>query len=482
VSGVQFFLDGAALGGQVTTAPYAFSWNTATASNGSHTLTAKAYDAAGNVGSSSAVTVTVSNAVTGHVYYVASGGSDSNLGTQASPFLTLQHAVSVLKPGDTLNVQAGNYAGFIVGWDAPGTSVYGTIAGTAAAPITIRADPAAAPGSVIINSGNSKTHVAADLEPGCDYITIAGFTVQGAGLGAYPNKEYGIKVCGNNDAMLNNVVSGIDYGFGLFSDNANNVVIKGNTVSGTGNHANSNYGHGIYVSGTTDGAVIEGNILHDNSYIGLHINGDISEGGTGLVTHALIAGNLIYNNGQNGINADGLQSSVIENNLIYGFQGFGIVLYQIDAGGPSKGNVIVNNTIVSTVSGAAAAVRILNAGTGNTLLNNILLGGGGVALRISSDSMAGLVSDYNVGGGVYQSEDTGATQTLAQWQTSTGQDQHSFTATAAQLFVNAAGNDYHLSSTSPAIDKGTATDAPATDLDGNPRPRGAGFDIGCYEF
>src|SRR5207248_9848229 len=108
-------------------------------------------------------------------------------------------------------------------------------------------------------------------------------------------------------------------------------------------------------------------------------------------------------------------------NLIYGYQGFGIVLYQIDAGGPSKGNVIVNNTIVSTVSGAAAAVRILNAGTGTTLLNNILLGGGGIAYRISSDSMAGLVSDYNVVGGLFQSEDTGATQTLAQWQSSTGQ-------------------------------------------------------------
>src|SRR5262249_53710338 len=91
------------------------------------------------------------------------------------------------------------------------------------------------------------------------------------------------------------------------------------------------------------------------------------------------------------------------------------------------------------------------------------------------------VSDYNVVGVLFQSEDTGATQTLAQWRATTGQDAHSLTTTASSLFVNAAGNDYHLSATSPAIDTGTATSAPATDFDGNPRPQGAGYDIGAYE-
>ena len=38
-------------------APYAFSWNTATALNGMHTLLSKAFDAAGNVGVSSPITV-----------------------------------------------------------------------------------------------------------------------------------------------------------------------------------------------------------------------------------------------------------------------------------------------------------------------------------------------------------------------------------------------------------------------------------------
>src|SRR5206468_2006683 len=62
VVGVQFLLDGAALGAEDTTSPYSVSWNTANTSNGSHTLTATARDAAGNRTTSAAVTVNVSNA------------------------------------------------------------------------------------------------------------------------------------------------------------------------------------------------------------------------------------------------------------------------------------------------------------------------------------------------------------------------------------------------------------------------------------
>src|SRR5207247_1791934 len=61
VAGVQFRLDGANFGAERTTAPYSISWATTTAANGSHTVTATARDAAGNVATSAAVTVTVSN-------------------------------------------------------------------------------------------------------------------------------------------------------------------------------------------------------------------------------------------------------------------------------------------------------------------------------------------------------------------------------------------------------------------------------------
>ena len=62
VASVQYQLDGGNLGSPLTTSPYLFSWNTAGASNGSHTLTAIARDGAGNAGTSAGLTVNVSNA------------------------------------------------------------------------------------------------------------------------------------------------------------------------------------------------------------------------------------------------------------------------------------------------------------------------------------------------------------------------------------------------------------------------------------
>jgi len=61
VAGVQFKLDGANLGADDTTAPYSVTWNSTTATNGSHTLTEVARDTAGNMATSAGVSVTVNN-------------------------------------------------------------------------------------------------------------------------------------------------------------------------------------------------------------------------------------------------------------------------------------------------------------------------------------------------------------------------------------------------------------------------------------
>jgi hypothetical protein len=60
VSKVELYVDGS-LYASTTTSPYDFFLNTSAMTNGSHTLLAKAYDAAGNIGASSTVTITVSN-------------------------------------------------------------------------------------------------------------------------------------------------------------------------------------------------------------------------------------------------------------------------------------------------------------------------------------------------------------------------------------------------------------------------------------
>jgi len=61
VAGVQFLLDGAALGAEVTVSPYTMTWNTTAASNGAHTLAARARDTSSNLATAASVGVTVSN-------------------------------------------------------------------------------------------------------------------------------------------------------------------------------------------------------------------------------------------------------------------------------------------------------------------------------------------------------------------------------------------------------------------------------------
>src|SRR5207247_2297381 len=67
----------------------------------------------------------------------------------------------------------------------------------------------------------------------------------------------------------------------------------------------------------------------------------------------------------------------------------------------------------------------------------------------------------------------------------TGTFIRSGTVTSNPLFINYTGDatgDYHLQSTSPAINNGTSTGAPSTDFDGITRPQGSAYDIGAYEW
>ena len=61
IAGVQFKLDGANLGAEDTSSPYTVSWDTTTAANGPHVLSAVARDASANVTTSSPITITVQN-------------------------------------------------------------------------------------------------------------------------------------------------------------------------------------------------------------------------------------------------------------------------------------------------------------------------------------------------------------------------------------------------------------------------------------
>ncbi len=67
IAGVRFLLDGIALGQEITTAPYATIWDSATVANGPHQLVAEARDAAGNLSTSAPVNFVVNNQAVGAI-------------------------------------------------------------------------------------------------------------------------------------------------------------------------------------------------------------------------------------------------------------------------------------------------------------------------------------------------------------------------------------------------------------------------------
>jgi len=110
VAGVQFLLDGANLGAEVTTAPYTVSWNTATATNGTHSISARARDAAGNQTTSAAVSVTVSN--TAPAGLVAGLGFNEGAGTSSADLTGNGHTATLLNSPAWVAGKYGNALSF----------------------------------------------------------------------------------------------------------------------------------------------------------------------------------------------------------------------------------------------------------------------------------------------------------------------------------------------------------------------------------
>ena len=416
-----------------------------------------------------AITISTLSCAWADQYFVDPNGDNSADGSALSPWRTLQYAADHVGPGDRVTVRAGEYVGFDL-----------RHSGAPAAPIEFVAESGA-----IINSASQvrmRNGVFADginLE-GASYVVVDGFNIVGM-------PEAGVRSVGFSDDLashvtVRNVTTSNNGVWGIFTGHVDDLLIENNRTSG------SIAQHGIYVSNSGDRPVIRNNRIWGNHGSGIHMNGDASQGGDGIISGAVVSSNVIFDNGTggSGINMDGVQDSRIENNLIYDNHSSGISLYQIDAAAGASGNLIINNTIQQAANGRWA-LNIQNASTNNTALNNILISDHSFrgAVDISADSRSGFVSDYNAVISRFTIDGGDSILTLDQWRALAGNennDDHSFVATAAELFQNAAAGDFHLLEDSPATNSGTAFMAPVVDLDGKSRPVGAQFDVGAYEF
>jgi parallel beta-helix repeat protein len=412
-------------------------------------------------------------------YYVAPPpvGNDKGGHTGLSEdqaFATIGRAAGLTNPGDTVLVRNGTYTN-----SCPQCNVVSvTRSGTADAWITYANYPGESP-KLQYNGWNAFGITG-------NYIEVRGFTIQG-NVG---NVTLAYAQAHQNEYATNPLLSG------------NAIAIQATTIT---HHVrilnNILYENGCSGVGTVnaDYLTIENNIVFRNAYwspygcsgISTLINAN-SDNST--ATKMFIRGNIVYSNEEyipvtsggsatpqitdgNGIiidtsrnNAPGnsqiayLGRTLIENNLVFDNGGRGIHAYQSDH------IDIVNNTVYFSGRSPAISggeVTVIHSGDVN-VINNILVARTGKPVDTLS-AATGTMLDYNIAfNGTYS-----------------GAGAHDLVAVDPQFIepsTDPTVADFHLLASSPARDSGSATPAPATDLDGVARPQGSGFDRGAFEF
>jgi hypothetical protein len=331
--------------------------------------------------------------------------------------------------------------------------------GTPAAPFKsiLTASRAARPGATV--------HVTPGTYPGGFQTTASGTSA--ARIRYLSEVKWDAKIVPPANSMSNTA----------WDNRGNYVDIDGFEIDGTNTQNGTPWADGIYVAGSND--VVENNLVHNiarnvacTSHGASAINTDHWAYG---VNNDVIA-NIVHDIGPAGCRFDqGIYISTsgnVKNNLVYNIAEAGIHLWH-----DATHVIIVNNTVVHNNTG-------------------ILVGGGDYYHTTEPDDYSFVANNivYDNNYGISESGGTGthniytnnlvyknvkAEHTLRNGLTPSNP------VAADPRFVRytpAGDGDYHLAAGSPAIDAGTATNAPAMDLDGVSRPRGAGHDIGAHEF
>jgi parallel beta-helix repeat protein len=405
-------------------------------------------------------------------FYVAPTGSDIAVGSTQAPWLTLQHAANTVHPGDTVIVEPGTYLGFRL-----------FTSGTISQPITFESATGSA-GSVTIHAApdpNSATPLRGILLAG-SYVTVDGFWVENA-------PTDGILVAGQNDTIRNSVFYHNGWGITDPQSFGGEGILTGGQADGIqilDDQCYDNREHGIYIGAGADRSVIIGNTLYDNGNTasgrgsGLQINAD---GTFWPSVGAVVERNDVYDNVNNGFSFQGLQDSLIANNVIYGnHSATAVVLAK-----GSIDNSFVNNTVISPTNASAItrAVDIGSSGnyppnTGNQFFNNILVAVGGIPLTFQNANPPA-ASDFNLlwaglNRPIALNDTTLQRWSLAQWQRA-GSDQHSLIGDP--LFIAPSLGDFHLNTTSLAYDSGVALNAASQP---SLSSMGQGYEMGAYGY
>ncbi|MDA8621514.1 right-handed parallel beta-helix repeat-containing protein [Psychrosphaera sp.] len=360
-------------------------------------------------------------------FFVSNSGDDYNDGTDGSPWKTLQHAANMAAPGDYINVKKGTYKPFTI-----------RNSGEENKAITFYADRAVIEGY----AGSNRDGIAIKK---ANHIRISGFVVKNA-------KRAGVSATSCSDVQIewNEVVdSGV---WGIFTGFCSNLTIRHNSTS------KSKKEHGIYVSNTSKNIKIYNNKSFLNHGAGIHLNGDESMGGEGLIKNAEIYNNYVHHNGKRGgsaINLDGVQYSTVYNNILYDNHATGIALFQGDGSDGSSNNQIVHNTIVMPKTGRWC-VLFKSYSVNNTFKNNVCVSEHAYrgAISIDDTSLTGFQSDYNAFTPRFTLDGGESVLSFNEWQAFSNNDANSIVIENIDTLFDYAYRLFKPYSNSPLINKG----------------------------
>ena len=369
-------------------------------------------------------------------FYVSNRGSDESKCTKESPCREVRRVLKGLRPGDTVHLGKGHYLGF----DIDG------IRGFKGSPVAFVAEGKDA----FIDVTADRTEEGRNR----DTIFITGSAhVILDGLNSERAFRAGLRIDNSQDITVRNGTFSDAKTWGIFCDHSRDVLLENNHVFG------SKLEHGIYISDSSQRPTVRYNHLHDNAGCGLHMNGDLTNGPPGVINGGRIEGNIIHDNGVKGgagINMDGVQDSLIANNILYNNHATGIVAFQQDAGDGPRNLKIINNTVVMAENGRQG-FQIL-ASTGKIFVRNNIFyhpTSRKAGMNIGKADLENIDSDYNLVDRYAIDEEI---VMPAQWKEKFKKnEQHSLPIPDLKtVFVDPVGFNFALLPNSLAVGKGAA--------------------------
>ena len=312
-----------------------------------------------------------------NTYYVSTTGNNASNGSFNAPWKTIQFGVQQLSPGDVLNIFGGVYEEKI-NIDVSGTSGnYITIQNYQNENVVIDAINSPNPYPILWTDNAylriEGLHLTNNIQNYAEGLAIRGAAHH---IEILNNKVSNIKFDADPNAPVNFITNAVPFGVlgNLATDSVHNILIKGNEIFNN----QTGYSENLTLGGNVSGFIVEENIVHDNTNIGIDVTGNYGQSPNPIYDNGrngIIRNNIVYNcfadySAGAGIYVDGGKNLVIENNISH-HNGYGGEIGCEESG--ETRNVVFRNNIFYQNAYAGMQVGAYDSNTQSNVVDCYVL-------------------------------------------------------------------------------------------------------------